>query len=163
MIWPSYRRGNVQSWSDPVVVPSDPRGRAARARCMNFFSRKFTKSRAQPPRGPDAPVPFQSTRQYSCTSSYKRYSCRKKVLYHYHVSDSTGYHSNHDRHDWSRSTPESTAVPLKAAPTCPNCAHHRSWNFPSNCAGTGGGANPGHAWRAPSGAAHRPEIMRAEY
>jgi hypothetical protein len=30
---------------------------------MNFF-RKFTKSRAQPPRGSDAPVPFRSTRQY---------------------------------------------------------------------------------------------------
>jgi hypothetical protein len=29
--------GNVRSWSDPVVVPSNPRGRAARARCMNFF------------------------------------------------------------------------------------------------------------------------------
>jgi hypothetical protein len=42
---------------------SNARGRAARARCMIFF-RKFTKSRAQPPRGPYAPVPYRSSIQY---------------------------------------------------------------------------------------------------
>jgi hypothetical protein len=31
MIPPSKRYRNVLSWSDPVVVPSDPRARAARA------------------------------------------------------------------------------------------------------------------------------------
>jgi hypothetical protein len=41
-------------------------GRPRRARAMHdFFLRKFMKSRAQPPRGSYAAVPFRSTRQYS--------------------------------------------------------------------------------------------------
>ena len=38
---------------------SNPRGRAARVRCMSFSPRKFTKSRARPARGRDAPVPYR--------------------------------------------------------------------------------------------------------
>jgi hypothetical protein len=57
MIPPSYRIRNVRSWSEPVVVPSDPRARAGRARCM-IFSRKFTKYRARALRGNNAPGPF---------------------------------------------------------------------------------------------------------
>ena len=34
MIPPSKRTGNVRSWSDPVVVTSNPRARAARAPCI---------------------------------------------------------------------------------------------------------------------------------
>jgi hypothetical protein len=37
MIPPSYKSGNVRSWSDPVVVPSNPRGRTARAMHEIFF------------------------------------------------------------------------------------------------------------------------------
>ena len=46
MIPPSYGAGNVRSWSDPVVVPSDPHKRAARARCMYFFSKIYEIPRA---------------------------------------------------------------------------------------------------------------------
>jgi hypothetical protein len=63
--WLRTSGGNVRSWSDPVVVPSNPRGRAARAWCMNFFPEKNTKSRAHPPRGPDAPVSSRSSLHYS--------------------------------------------------------------------------------------------------
>ena len=42
--------GNVPSWRTFEGKLSNPRGRAARARCMNIF-RKFTKSRARAPRG----------------------------------------------------------------------------------------------------------------
>ena len=41
------QRPGSGSWEGKL---SNPRGRAARARCMNFFLRKFTKSRAQPAR-----------------------------------------------------------------------------------------------------------------
>ena len=44
------RGGNVPSWRTLEGKLSNPRGCAARARCMNF-SRKFTKSRARAPRG----------------------------------------------------------------------------------------------------------------
>ena len=40
------RGGNVPSWRTLEGKLSNPRGCAARARCMNFF-RKFTKSRAR--------------------------------------------------------------------------------------------------------------------
>ena len=46
MIPPSYRDRNVWSWSDPVVVPSNPCGRAARA--MHDF---FPKNLRNPARG----------------------------------------------------------------------------------------------------------------
>jgi hypothetical protein len=42
----------------------------------DFFLRNFTKSRAQPSRGPDVPVPFQSTRQYDESTNF----FLKKVL-----------------------------------------------------------------------------------
>ena len=45
------RGGNVPSWRTLEGKLSNPRGCAARVRCMNFFSRKFTKSRARAPRG----------------------------------------------------------------------------------------------------------------
>jgi hypothetical protein len=51
-----YQNGNIHR---KLKVPtseregklSNPRGGAARARCMNFFFRKFTKSRARALRG----------------------------------------------------------------------------------------------------------------
>jgi hypothetical protein len=42
-----------------------------------FFSRKFTKSRAQAPRGPDAPVPFRSTQQYQDNIKLKQNKTKK--------------------------------------------------------------------------------------
>ena len=63
MIPPSYRTGNVPDL-DPGRVNCQTRAAALRARCMNFF-RKFTKSRAHLPRGPDAPVLSRSTQQYA--------------------------------------------------------------------------------------------------
>ena len=52
--------GNLRDL-DPGRVNCQTRAVAPRARCMNFFLRKITKSGAQPLRGPDAPVPFRST------------------------------------------------------------------------------------------------------
>ena len=63
MIRPSYRPGNVRNL-DPGRVNSQTRAGAPRARAMHkFFSRKFTKSHARPPRGRDAPVPYLSSIQ----------------------------------------------------------------------------------------------------
>jgi hypothetical protein len=68
MIRPSYRGGNVQNL-DPGRVNCQARAAAPRARDAWFFFRNFTKSRAQPPRGPDAPIPFWLTRQYPLIKS----------------------------------------------------------------------------------------------
>jgi hypothetical protein len=40
MIPPSYTSGNIRSWSDPVVIPSNPRGRATRA-MHEYFSENY--------------------------------------------------------------------------------------------------------------------------
>ena len=69
MIPPSYRGGNVRSWSDPVVVPSDPRGRAARAMHDFFFSKIYEIPRVTAARKRCASsVPVNSTVGESRTS-----------------------------------------------------------------------------------------------
>jgi hypothetical protein len=79
MIRPRTRGGNVRNL-DPGRVNCQTRAAAPRARAMhNFFSRKFTKSRAHPPRGFDAPVSSQSSLQYSDTSTIFKKNSKKAV------------------------------------------------------------------------------------
>jgi hypothetical protein len=64
-----YDPAELERRQGPVMVrsgrgPLKPAPAAPRARCMIFFSRKFTKSRAQPPRGPYEPFLSQSSLQY---------------------------------------------------------------------------------------------------
>jgi hypothetical protein len=66
MIPPSYTRGNV-----PHLDPGRVNCKTRAADAWIFF-RKFTKFRAQPPCGPDTPVPFWSTRQYTATNDHIR-------------------------------------------------------------------------------------------
>ena len=47
MILPSKRDRNARSWSDPVVVPSDPRARHERAMHEFFFSKIYENPRAR--------------------------------------------------------------------------------------------------------------------
>ena len=68
MIPPSNRDRNVRLWLDPVVVPSNPRGRAAGMPCI-IFSRKFTRSRARALPGFYEPISYYSTRQYEYKGS----------------------------------------------------------------------------------------------
>jgi hypothetical protein len=76
MIPPSYGAGNVRSWSDPVVVLSDPRKRAPRA-MHEFFSSKIYE------------IPRVRAARALCASSLLEYS--QLDSNHTAVATCTGY------------------------------------------------------------------------
>jgi hypothetical protein len=78
--WLRTRSRNVPNL-DPGRVNCQTLAGAPRVRDVWNFFRKFTKSRARPPRGCDASVPYQSSIQYSCVHRWSRRSIGPVNLY----------------------------------------------------------------------------------